>query len=141
MHFCYESEKTVNGPICSRIVALYHRNSHPDPYTGEFTPCGELNIVIKPADVKIGMNEKYDSEGKFNSIDNNRNSIVNQIVKENISSEELLDIAVNKAKEVGANGIANFKCLVINQTYFINSIPNTIFSHYEISGYAIKINK
>ena len=28
MHFCYESEKTVNGPICSRIVALYHRNSH-----------------------------------------------------------------------------------------------------------------
>lgn len=28
MHFCYESEKTVSGPICSRIVALYHQNSH-----------------------------------------------------------------------------------------------------------------
>lgn len=27
MHFCYESEKTVSGPICSRIVALYHQNS------------------------------------------------------------------------------------------------------------------
>ena len=23
-----ESEKTVSGPICSRIVALYHQNSH-----------------------------------------------------------------------------------------------------------------
>ena len=28
MHFCYDSEKTVSGPICSRIVALYHQNSH-----------------------------------------------------------------------------------------------------------------
>lgn len=26
-HFCYESEKTVSGPICSRIMALYHQNS------------------------------------------------------------------------------------------------------------------
>ena len=28
MHFCHENEKTVTGPICSRIVALYHQNSH-----------------------------------------------------------------------------------------------------------------
>jgi hypothetical protein len=27
MHFCHENEKTVTGPICSRIVALYHQNS------------------------------------------------------------------------------------------------------------------
>ena len=33
MHFCYDSEKTVSGPICSRIVALYHQNSHQGPST------------------------------------------------------------------------------------------------------------
>jgi len=37
MHFCHENEKTVTGPICSRIVALYHQNSqitnnHKDTY-------------------------------------------------------------------------------------------------------------
>jgi len=31
MHFCHENEKTVTGPICSRIVALYHQNSHGKP--------------------------------------------------------------------------------------------------------------
>lgn len=114
----------------------------PDPYTGDFTPCGELSIVIKPADVKFGMNEKFDSDSKFDLIyNNNSNTQFSQIAKERISTDELLDIAVKKAKEVGANGIANFKCLVVNHTYFVNGIANTIFSHYEISGYAIMINK
>ena len=36
MHFCYESEKTVTGPICSRIVALYHRNSQRNRNTIEY---------------------------------------------------------------------------------------------------------
>jgi hypothetical protein len=27
-----ESEKTVSGPICSRIVALYHQNSQRYPF-------------------------------------------------------------------------------------------------------------
>lgn len=106
----------------------------PDPYIGDFTPCGELSIVIKPADVKFGRDDEFDSFY-------NKNDVPTGIVKEKISSEELLDIAVKKAKEVGANGIANFKCLVINHTYFLNGISHTVFSHYEISGYAIKINK
>lgn len=36
MHFCYESEKTVTGPICSRIVALYHRNSQFLNYNADY---------------------------------------------------------------------------------------------------------
>ncbi len=27
MHFCHQSKKTVTGPICARIVALYLQNS------------------------------------------------------------------------------------------------------------------
>ena len=49
MHFCYESEKTVNGPICSRIVALYHRNSH---YEGEKSFFWSKNEIDKAKELK-----------------------------------------------------------------------------------------
>ena len=35
----------------------------PDPYMGNFTPCGELNIVIIPADIKsTPVNKKFKNQ-------------------------------------------------------------------------------
>ena len=105
----------------------------PDPYTGAFTPCGEVFITIKPGDVKGPAKMVYDPGSQSYVTES-------QIRREEISSEELLLIAVNKAKEFGANGLVNFKCLVVNSTYYNPALKSvqTIFSHYEISGYAIK---
>lgn len=106
----------------------------PDPYTGNFTPCGELNIVIIPADIKltpantISKNKPVGGD-KFDSYYSENNNFA-VVVKEKISSDELLEIAVSKAKEVGVNGIANFNCSVFNN--------NTSSIYYEIRGYAIK---
>lgn len=106
----------------------------PDPYTGSFTPCGELIVTIKPGDV-VKARQVYDpgTQGY---------EMVKDIHRESINPEELLDIAVKKAKELGANGLVNFECLVINTTLYNPVLKNiqTVFSHYEISGYAIKRN-
>ena len=59
MHFCYESEKTVNGPICSRIVALYHRNSH-------IWPAEDGNTLVKG--IKEYMNY-YNNHRTHQSLD------------------------------------------------------------------------
>jgi len=110
----------------------------PDPYTGEFTPCGELLIIVHPADIK------YSDINKGKNLDDAVYSSPNSIggvTKEDISSEELLEMIVAKAKSVGANGIANFKCLSISYTNYIQGSPHTYFSHYEICGFAIKRTK
>jgi len=52
MHFCYESEKTVSGPICSRIVALYHQNSH---NAGQKS----VNWQFKTADARTKLKHLY----------------------------------------------------------------------------------
>jgi hypothetical protein len=105
----------------------------PDPYTGEFTPCGELLISIVPGDVKVSGKQVYDPASQMYST-------FDDVRKEDISSKELLDIAVKKAKEVGADGLVNFKCLVVNSSYYNPGLKQviTFLSHYEISGYAIK---
>lgn len=105
----------------------------PDSYPGEFTPCGELFITIKPGDVKGPDKMVYDP-GSQSYVSQS------QIRREEISSDELLSIAVKKAKEIGADGLVNFKCHVINSTYYNPALRSvqTIFSHYEISGFAIK---
>lgn len=51
MHFCYESEKTIRGPICSRILALYHQNNHYQIRHGK----NILKIVTYDDSTEIGI--------------------------------------------------------------------------------------
>lgn len=104
----------------------------PDIYSGQYEACGEILIEVYPADVeaKRAQNNRkidatYEQSGKMYS-------------KEIINFSELLDIAVKKAKSVGADALVNFKCSVIKNTYYTGGISYSKLSHYEITGFAIK---
>lgn len=100
----------------------------PNPYTGEFSPLGEINIVVQPALQRRAQQIKGSfSDGLYAA------STGSPVVQEEIFSEELLEMAVKAAKEKGANGISNFKCLRVRDLSELEPY------HYEITGFAIKI--
>jgi hypothetical protein len=99
----------------------------PNPYTGQFSPVGEINIIVQPALQRPAKQVK----GSFG--DSMYASTGAPVVQEEILSEELLEMAVNEAKAQGANGISNFKCLRVSDANPIEPY------HYEITGFAIKI--
>lgn len=96
----------------------------PNPCNQEFEPIGELYIEVIPA-LKRAEN---DSKGLYNDDIYS----VKTMVPENIDASELLEIAVKKAGEMGANGISNLKMTVIRNA--ANQIEK-----YEIRGFCIKI--
>lgn len=106
----------------------------PNPYPDKFISVGEIFIIVVPGD-KVKQESKY-----FDSQTNTYN-VITKVYKENISLNELTDLAVQQTKAKGANALVNFKIQIINnQTYsnlYKRYIP--VFSHYEISGFAIKI--
>lgn len=84
----------------------------PNPYTGEFEPVGELNIIVDPAVFKID----YKSDNKFSdNIYSNPLSV--PVTQELIPESELLEIAVGEALKMGANGISNLKIDVSTELY------------------------
>ena len=99
----------------------------PNPYTGQFSPIGEISIVVKPALQRQAKQVK----GSFS--DSMYASTGALVVQEEIPAEELLEMAVNEAKAQGANGISNFKCVRISDVSEIEPY------HYEITGFAIRI--
>lgn len=105
----------------------------PDPYIGNFDACGEIQIKVYPAKIiKKGKNVYNPS---LNSYENSE-----YLTEENISGQELLQMIVLKAKEKGADAITNFRCVAIQENYYNSTLKMYIdyFSHYEISGFAIK---
>lgn len=104
----------------------------PNMFSGEYSSCGLLEIHVFPAkkvDKTSGGTNKY---GNY--------VIGSSTVKtEEISSEELISIAVEKAKSLGADAICNFKCGAKYSTYTDSQgYRHEDFSHYEISGFCIK---
>ncbi len=99
----------------------------PNPYTGQFSPLGEISISIQPALQRKAKQVKGYNDGLYSN-----NSA--PVVQEEISAEELLEMAVKEAKARGANGISNFKC---SKVFDMDPIEKY---HYEISGFAIHIN-
>lgn len=100
----------------------------PNPYTGQFSPVGEINITVQPALQQPSRQIK----GVYNdAVYAPKNGA--GVVQEEIFSEELLEMAVKAAKEKGANGISNFKCLRVRDLSELEPY------HYEITGFAIKI--
>ena len=111
----------------------------PDPYTGEFTSLGEILIDVYPAEISNKEISNKESRFKDGIYEKERKSP--KLVTEKISESELLEIAVKKAKDLGANGIANFKCLSSMSTYYSNGSLVSTIRHYEISGLCIKITQ
>lgn len=107
----------------------------PDMYTGKYEACGEISIDVFPGELLKEEVDKRDEKEAIYSPSTNK-----YIVKENISNDELIKMAVDKAKEVGANALVNFKCLEIYSTYYDTRLREVVklFSNYEISGFAIK---
>lgn len=105
----------------------------PDPYYGNYDPCGEIQIAVYPAKfIKKGKDVYNPSQ---NSYETNE-----YLTEEDITGQELLEMIVTNAKEKGADAIANFRCKSIKNNYFNSTLGMYIdyFSHYEISGFAIK---
>ena len=94
----------------------------PDAYTGEFEPLGQLYIEIYPEEIEISESKrlKYDEPHYMNGI---------LYGFEYIKFAEILDKAVAKAMEMGADGIADLK---IQKVTFADRV------RYEASGLCIK---
>jgi len=107
----------------------------PDMYTGKYEACGEISIDVFPGELLKEEVDKRDEKEAIYSPSTNK-----YIVKENISNDELIKMAVDKAKEVGANALVNFKCLNVSYTYYSTTLNMVVtsFSHFEVSGFAIK---
>lgn len=104
----------------------------PNMYTGEYTACGLLEVNVFPA------KKAHNSPGHTNEYGN---YVIGSstVTVEEISSQELISLAVDTAKELGADAICNFKCVSHYNNYFDGSgHSRQEFSHYEISGFCIK---
>ena len=106
----------------------------PDYYQGKFKACGELSIIIHPAEKITKFGGKTNIYGVYEPA-------TNALTREQISGKELLNLAVVEAKKIGANAIVNFKCNEVSNSYFSAQLGKNIteFSHYEISGFCINI--
>lgn len=126
----------------------------PDPYTLPHDVLGELSINIYPAIHKNGSieNPKMKISSPFKNGSTSKEGDNHKYVdatysktdyqpsaysKENISSEEMLEIAVSYAKSLGANGISDFEVSAIYNTYTIGRSIHTELDHYKIYGACI----
>jgi hypothetical protein len=105
----------------------------PDPYIGGYEPCGEIQITVYPAKIiKKGKDIYNPSSNSYESKE--------YLTEESISAQELLNMIVKKSIEKGANALSNFKCILVKNSYYDKYTGRSIdyFSHYELSGFAIK---
>lgn len=103
----------------------------PNSYPEAHKTLGEIYIEVHP-----GKSMAYDkSDSKFQDPLYGRRS--SRQVYENFKSEDLLELCVQEAVKLGANGVSNFRLKAI-YTYTRNG---RLFSHYEITGLAIKIEE
>ena len=124
----------------------------PNMYTGEHESIGELAISIFPAEKIVGeMANDPESRSGIADIGVFYNSkpkrelakikkVNKYLEKEKISDNELLKIIVDEAKKNGADALVNFSSKNIYKTVTVNKAQIEIFSHYELSGFAIKRN-
>lgn len=93
----------------------------PYEYTSGYEAIGELEVYVLPANVKKEVKSQYSGGGTYITI-----------AQEDITNQELADIAVEEAKKTGADALVNFK---IEQTP-VSLSGNDVF--YTISGFCIK---
>lgn len=104
----------------------------PNSYTYDFIGIGEIFITITPATERdtVKSIHSYDKNGKPFYITQTG------FVEEKISINEMIDIAVNEAKKMGADAITNFE---IRRNYNNGFLFNGKYIYpYEVLGYCIK---
>lgn len=112
----------------------------PNEYPGPHTPLGELNIVIDPE-----VTEAKNLQNKF--ADGIYQKVTRKMVSKELTSEEILEIAVGQALSKGADGISNLKITIASEyfTYYETKGKGASLSipvkRYIISGVVFKTNK
>lgn len=91
----------------------------PDPYIGEFEPIGELKINIVPA---LKSSQVWGQSAK--------------ITRELVTYQEMAQIAVSKAKGIGADALVNFE-IKIEPRYPTRKDKNWCNIQYFVSGFCI----
>lgn len=97
----------------------------PDSYTYDFESLGEIEMVITPAIKKYGEEGDYGPRGTF-------------LDYEEISHNELVKLAVEEAKKMGADAIVNFS--ITKTPIAAKDVWGTYASgsKYLIKGFCIK---
>lgn len=105
-----------------------------DPYMGDHTPIGQIYLKVSPGREVKELVKKDSGDGrKFeDGVYGTRTRRFGGLEK--ISSGELLQMAVDAAREAGADGIADLETRVVYATGV------DIVDYYEVSGMAIKRN-
>ena len=103
----------------------------PTMYAGQYKSVGEIEVRVFPADVIAKSKQMYDGVA-------NAYYTTSFIDKEEIESSELLQIIVNKAKDLGADALVNFKGIKVYNSYYNGTVLIRTFSYYELSGFAIR---
>ena len=110
----------------------------PDAYTQSHHALGELMIEVYPAIKSNASRNRATTEAKFtDGIYSGGGISASRVYRETITSDELLEIAVSKALELGADGISNFQAKVIYNTTYTKYGTTKTLSHYEIKGLCI----
>lgn len=112
----------------------------PNQYPGEHQPLGEISIMVVPGIKEISHDfaEGDDDDIKFNDplyVTASRSSGG----KMHITPEYLLELCVQKAVDMGANGISNFKCEIVYKVSKSQYVTVSSIDHYEVYGLGIKI--
>lgn len=89
----------------------------PYAYTSDYEAIGELDVYVFPANIKTA-----DPQSDFN---------IKIYTQEDISRQELADIAVEEAKKTGADALVNFKILKL-------PVPNSSEHFFSLTGFCIK---
>lgn len=105
-----------------------------DPYMGDHTPIGQIYLKVSPGREVKELVKKDSGDGrKFeDGVYGTRTRRFGGLEK--ISSGELLQMAVDAAREAGADGIADLETRVVYATGV------DVVDYYEVSGMAIKRN-
>lgn len=106
----------------------------PDPYTGKYESLGELTIEVFPA-ITTAPKTSPSNDSDFSDGLYHNQPAPSSAYLETIDSSEMLELAVGKALELGANGLVNLDISIIyDETRYGITV-----NHYVISGLCIKI--
>lgn len=112
----------------------------PNPYPEAHKTLGEIHIEVYPGTSK---------SQNFSTIANNGNKFQDPLywsvrtngkvkeIYENFEPQDLLELCVQEAVKLGANGVSNFHF----ESIYRYTRTGTIFDHYEINGLAIKFDE
>lgn len=100
----------------------------PNTYTGEYSACGLLAIYVTP-ERKVTYNRTPGQTNNYGNYEVGYTTVT--VDTEEISSQEIISIAVEKAKELGADVISNF-------SYSVEYGAEDAIILYKVSGFCVK---